>query len=108
MSVPVGRWYFLVRVTSRRAPLAEPPRHASFVNERALATSFPALDSPDVRSRQRQRIASVGVDRKVNMVTGPHRDAAVGTPEYKLTAVRPNGSERKPPWLLLTQREHRA
>jgi formate dehydrogenase major subunit len=25
---------------------------------------------------------------KVNMITGPHRDGSVGTPEYKLTAVR--------------------
>jgi formate dehydrogenase major subunit len=25
---------------------------------------------------------------KLNMVTGPHRDTAVGTPEYKVTAVR--------------------
>jgi formate dehydrogenase major subunit len=60
----------LVRVTSRHGAATLPARLTDMVQDGQLFATF---HRPDVR---------------VNALTGPHRDAVTGTPEYKVTAVR--------------------
>ena len=60
----------LVRVTSRYGVADLPARRDAGMCVGGLFATFQRADTP------------------LNAVTGPHRDAVAGTPEYKLTAVR--------------------
>ena len=60
----------LTRVTSRYGQVTLPAHVSADVAAGQLFTTFHTADA------------------FVNLLTGPHRDAVTGTPDYKITAVR--------------------